>query len=185
MKRVESLCNRPNPVNVTKVPPPGGRRFEQVFDGRKQRARGLWMRDGNYYGRFSAMDPSGRSRDPFRLLTGTATVPSAKAELRRLCDEASKTTISAELAKSELSPRTMNLYVIALRNVLKRAQEEGLIRELPMMGLRALRVDQPKRELLPIEHFERVLAVAAETRRNGAEFCDYYRLLLFTGARER
>ncbi len=244
MKRQESLRNGQNHTDDTKAPSLSTRRFEQVFDGRKQRARGLWMRDGNYYGRFSATDQAGRRRDTFRLLEGATTVPAAKEQLRKLRDEAATTTIPtegrcptfadyarrylsevsttkrpatrkkettqlgwwierigaltvrqihrahintgiADLAKSELSPRTVNLYVIAIRNVLKRGQEEGLIRELPTAGLRALRSSQPKRELLPIEHFERVLAVATETRRNGAEFCDYYRLLLYTGAREK
>ena len=41
------------------------------------------------------------------------------------------------------TPRTANLDVIVLRNVLKQAQEEGLIRRLPMVGLKPRKVKTP------------------------------------------
>ncbi|MFM8359055.1 MAG: tyrosine-type recombinase/integrase, partial [Verrucomicrobiota bacterium] len=89
----------------------------------------------------------------------------------------------ADLVKQGLAPRTVNLHVIALRGVLKRAMEEGLVPDLPTRGLRPLKVSQRKRELLPMDRFQAVLSVAPQATKNATEFVDYFRLLLYTGAR--
>ena len=68
----------PNQIGVAKSQASAGRRFEQVFDGRKERARGLWMRDGKFYARITATEQSGRKRDMFRALDDAKTVPAAK-----------------------------------------------------------------------------------------------------------
>ena len=219
--------------------------YEQVFDGRKQRVRGLWKRAGAFYARFSATDQAGRKRDVFRAIPEAQSVAAAKILLQKLQDEADGKTIPidgrcptfsdystkyltdvsatkrdatqrkerahvrwwnarlgaltlrqihrahintaiADLLREGKSPRTVNLYIISLRGVLKRGIEEGLLKELPTSGLKPLKVASRKRELIPIATFEKVLsAAAAGGSKNGEQFGDYYRFLLFTGARER
>jgi integrase len=217
--------------------------YERVFDGRKQRVRGLWKRGQAFYARFAATDQSGRTRDTFRALD-SATVAAAKAELHALREAASNISVPvqgrtptfsdfskryleevsgnkrpatqrkerkhvawwtdrigahpinrvhrshvntgiADLTKSGLSPRTVNLYVITLRSVLKRGMEEGLLAELPTQGLRPLKVSGKKRELVPLEIFHQILTASFEATKNAPQFCDYFRLLLCTGAREQ
>ncbi len=94
-------------------------------------------------------------------------------------------TAIADLTKGGLSPRTCNLYVITFRSVLKRAVEEGLIQDLPTHGLRPQKVSNRKRELLPLARFLTVLASAEGATKNASQFADYFRFLLYTGAREK
>jgi len=234
---------------TTPIAPPDTRQsrrssgYEQVFDGRKLRVRGLWKRGQVFYGRFTAIDQSGRKRDAFRALD-SATVAAAKAELQALKEAASCISVPvrgriptfgdfskryleevsgnkrpatqrkerkhvawwtarigahpinrvhrshvnsgiADLTKSGLGPRTVNLYVITLRSVLKRGLEEGLLAELPTQGLRPLKVSARKRELVPLERFHQILTASFEATKNAPQFCDYFRFLLCTGAREQ
>ena len=96
--------------------------------------------------------------------------------------------------KEDVSPRTINLDVIALRVVLKRALEDGLIQRLPTEGLRPLKTTTRKRPLFTAEDLEKLCAAAMGTRRakNGAgvpvtenakQFTDYIKFLAYCGAR--
>jgi integrase len=96
--------------------------------------------------------------------------------------------------KAGLSPRTANLDIIGLRNVLKRAVDEGLIQRLPTEGLRPLKTTVSKRPLFGPAELEKLCAAAFETRKNEAgevvpvtknaqEFVDYIKLLAYSGAR--
>jgi integrase len=84
-----------------------------------------------------------------------------------------------------VSPRTVNLDLISLRGLLKRATAEGHLRELP--PLRELeRGVVPKRRLITPEQFQALLeASKAHCPRNGQQFTDYLRFLAFSGAREQ
>ena len=84
-----------------------------------------------------------------------------------------------------VSPRTVNLDLISLRGLLKRAGAEGHIRELP--PLRDLeRGIVPKRRLITPEQFESLLETAkTHCPRNGQQFTDYLRFLACSGAREQ
>ena len=66
-----------------------------MFDGRKQRVRGLWKRGLVYYGRFAATNHSGRTRDTFRALE-SLTVPGAKTEFQALRDAAASFNIPVQ-----------------------------------------------------------------------------------------
>ncbi len=96
--------------------------------------------------------------------------------------------------KEGVSPRTVNLDVIALRVMLKGALEDGLIQRLPTEGLRPLKTITRKRPLFTAEDLEKLCAAAMGTRRdkngadvpvteNGVEFTDYIRFLAYCGAR--
>lgn len=95
-----------------------------------------------------------------------------------------------------LSPRTCNLDVITLRNVLKRAVEDGWIQMLPTVGLRPLKFATPKRPLFTSADIDRVCHAAFEKRtdesgkrvpvtKNAQQFCDYIHLMAYSGARMR
>jgi integrase len=96
--------------------------------------------------------------------------------------------------KENVSPRTINLDVIAIRVVLKRALEEGLIQRLPTEGLRPLKTTTRQRALFTSEDLEKVCAAASGTlndqngavapaTQNAGQFTDYVRFLAYSGAR--
>ena len=92
-----------------------------------------------------------------------------------------------------MSKRTAKLDIIILRNVLKQARDvEELIQELPVPpGLnRKLKSETPKRELFTPEELEQLCTAAmakkedgAPVTKNGQQFCDYVRLMAYSGAR--
>jgi integrase len=95
--------------------------------------------------------------------------------------------------KENLSPRTINLDVIALRVVLKRALEDGLIQRLPTEGLRPLKTTNRKRPLFTAEDLKNICAAASGNKEkngvsvpvteNAEQFTDYIKFLAHSGAR--
>jgi integrase len=80
-------------------------------------------------------------------------------------------------------PRTVNLDMIALRNVLKRAIDDGLLKSLPMENLRPLKVDQRKRPLVTAEQFEKLYSAAATLQHSGQLLADVLRFMSASGSR--
>jgi integrase len=93
----------------------------------------------------------------------------------------------ASVVKSRLEagikPRTVNIDVIVLRNVLNDAKEAGLIVRLPTDGMRPKRVKTPIRPLLTPAAFDDLCKAAAECGKNHVQVLDYLRLLAHSGAR--
>lgn len=85
--------------------------------------------------------------------------------------------------KDGLSPRSVNVDVIALRNVLKKAANDGFLNALPTAGLKPLKVRTVKRPLATPTQFEKLCAIAGACSKNGDELVDYLKFLAFTGAR--
>jgi len=83
----------------------------------------------------------------------------------------------------KISGRTVNLDIIALRNVLKRAIDDQWLKVLPTKILRPLKWTPRKRELVTQADIEKLCEAAQEVSKNGQEFSDYVRLLAFSGAR--
>lgn len=88
------------------------------------------------------------------------------------------------------SPRTVNLDLIALRNVLKAALDAGHLRELPRFP--KIKTPPPaRRPLLSFAEFETLLTTCllkkddGEPLKNGVQLRDFLRLLAFSGAREQ
>lgn len=82
------------------------------------------------------------------------------------------------------SPRTVNLSLTVLRNLLRCAQDEGFLTEDPTSGIRPLRHVPRKRPLFTTEQIEHLAATAIETcPRSGRAFADYILLMSFCGAR--
>jgi integrase len=84
-----------------------------------------------------------------------------------------------------VSERTANLDLIVLRNVLKAAVDDGLLRELPRIKM----LDEPpspKRKLITPDEFNALLTVGCSAcKKNGEQLADYLRFLAFSGAREK
>jgi len=83
------------------------------------------------------------------------------------------------------SARTVNLDIIALRNVLKAAVEDDYLREMP----KAKTLKAPpaaKRALMSAEQFDALrAAVPVACAKNAVQFADYLRFLAYSGAREQ
>jgi integrase len=81
--------------------------------------------------------------------------------------------------------RTVNLDLIALRNVMSLAvDEDGHLRALPTIkSLEA--APTPKRQLLTPTEFNTLLSAALACRKNGQQLRDYLEFLAFSGSREQ
>src|ERR1035438_2992744 len=98
-----------------------------------------------------------------------------------------------------ISPRTTKLDIIALRNVLNYAIDEGWIKALPLprmrrnkskRGGRAVEQTKPKRELFDPADLDALCEAAlAKTEdgepvtKNGQQLCDYLRFMAYSGTR--
>ncbi len=110
--------------------------------------------------------------------------------------------IHAFIAKRQgegISGRTVNLSVVVLRNVLKRAVQDGWLVRLPTETIKPLKWTARKKELVQLDAIERLCAAAIEPRccegrgaqpgeigrplKNAQQFADYIRLMAFCGAR--
>ncbi len=82
-----------------------------------------------------------------------------------------------------ISGRTVNLDVIALRNVLNMAVDDGWLKFLPTENMRPLKWTAKKRGLVTAAEIERLCAAAKENSKNGQQLADYLWLMAYTGAR--
>lgn len=87
--------------------------------------------------------------------------------------------------------RTVNLDLVALRNVLKAAVDAGHLRELARFPKIATS-PPPRRQLMSPPYFNKLLACCLATKpdrepltKNGEQLRDFLRLLAFTGCREQ
>jgi integrase len=83
----------------------------------------------------------------------------------------------------KISGRTVNLDIIALRNVLKRAIDDQWIKVLPTENLRPLKWTPRKRNLVSQKEIETLCDAALTASKNGREFADYILLMAYSGAR--
>ena len=88
--------------------------------------------------------------------------------------------------RSGRSPRTVNIDVITLRQVLKYAQELGYLKDLPTTGIKPLRHKPPVRPLLKDDQFTILCQKAdASSNRSGPILADFIRFLGYSGGRYR
>ena len=101
-------------------------------------------------------------------------------------DRITKAQINACRANRQsagISGRTVNLDVIALRNVLKMAVDDGWLKFLPTENMRPLKWTAKKRGLVTAAEIERLCAAAKENSKNGQQVTDYLWLMAYSGAR--
>ncbi len=85
----------------------------------------------------------------------------------------------------DVTARTVNLDLISLRGLLKRALKDEHIRALPKLDDLDVEPRQ-KRRLLTPDEFQRLLTTAMkELPKSGQQFTDYLRFLAFSGCREQ
>jgi integrase len=82
-----------------------------------------------------------------------------------------------------IKPRTVNIDVIVLRNVLNEAKEDGLIVRLPTDEIKPRKVNTPIRPLLTPADFTELCKAADVCGKNHVQVGDYVRLLAYSGAR--
>ena len=101
-------------------------------------------------------------------------------------DRITPAMINAFIAKRQgqgRNPRTVNLGVTVLRNVLHRAIDDGWIKRLPTENLRPLKWIPRKRQLCGADQISALCQAAEKVSKNGREFADYIYLLAYSGAR--
>lgn len=88
-----------------------------------------------------------------------------------------------------MTARTVNLAMVILRNVLRKAIDDGWLTTLPTENLRPLKHSPRKRQLVTLDQIDKlcVVALTAEVDghklKNGQQLADYIRLMAFCGAR--
>ena len=85
----------------------------------------------------------------------------------------------------ELSGRTANLYLIALRHVMKRAKRDGFLKALPTDDLAWQRSERKARALYSLADIETVCEAGLAVSKNGQQLADFLRLLAYSGCREQ
>jgi len=108
-------------------------------------------------------------------------------------DKITRAMINSFIAKRQadgISGRTVNLDVIALRNVLKRAIDDAWLKRLPTENMRPLKGATIKRQLVTADVIAQICETAQaknkdgkDKYKNGKEFADYVWLLAYSGAR--
>ncbi len=89
-----------------------------------------------------------------------------------------------ERLRAGWSPRTANLSLTVLRNLLQCARDEGVLFNDPTSGIRPLRHVARKRPLFTTEQIEHLASTAEEAcPRSGKAFSNYILLMSFSGAR--
>jgi integrase len=156
-------------VTPSDTPPRGWTgAYLPVFDGRKQRVRELWHRRGQLVARLTTETPDGARKLVWHVLEGAATVAQARA---------------------------------AMTDLTQKRREGDLIAHSPADGIPWTRVVNRQWDLVPREHFGLLLRCACSPRffqgrsaqegesgaplKNAAQFADYLRFLLHTGAPEK
>lgn len=122
------------------------------------------------------------------------TMASEKAHVRNLVEHFSGTRLNkitlpmvrgyiVKRQQAGFAPRTVNIGVVVLRNILNRAIEDGWLQRLPTENLKPLKCSPARKELITHADIERLCACALEHSKNGVEFGYYIKFLAYTGAR--
>ena len=82
-----------------------------------------------------------------------------------------------------VSPRTLNICLTVLRNVLRGALQEGWLLDSPARTVQWQKVPRKNRQLFSSQQLEQMCASAVKVSRNGPLFCDFIRFLCYSGAR--
>jgi integrase len=95
-------------------------------------------------------------------------------------------TVLTELAKDGYSERSVNLYLITVRGVLKAARRYCHLKPpLSFEGLDWQKVDTQSRRLCTAEEVDQLCEVALQGSKNGRQFVDYLRFLQYSRTRFR
>jgi integrase len=101
-------------------------------------------------------------------------------------DKLKKVHVTGFIAKRQaggISGRTVNLDVIALRNVLNMAIDDGWLKVLPTENLRPLKWTPRTRGLVTEAQINALCKAGMKVSKNGQQFSDYIRLMAYCGSR--
>jgi integrase len=82
-----------------------------------------------------------------------------------------------------LAPRTINICLISLRNVLKMAIQDGWLKVSPAAPIEWQKVPRKKWPLFSSRQLDELCKSALRISANGPLFCDFVRFLCYSGAR--
>lgn len=88
-----------------------------------------------------------------------------------------------KMTEEKYSPRTINLHVIALRNLLRLAVIENHIKNNVTDGVIQLKINHNERRLLTSQQVEAICTEALKHKRTGQLFSDYVKLMAYSGGR--
>jgi integrase len=89
-----------------------------------------------------------------------------------------------KLRNEMYAARSVNLHLIALRNLFKVGKAEGYVKTFPTDGIVQMKIAHVERKLLTSAEIEAVCDEAlANHKRSGRQFADFIRLLAFCGGR--
>ncbi len=77
----------------------------------------------------------------------------------------------------------MNIALTTLRNIYAEAIADGLVENSPCLKVKWRKVDNKERKLVTAVEFDRLCEAALKVSKNGQQFCDYLRLLQYSGGR--
>lgn len=135
----------------------------------------------------SRLSTSGKKPDTI-LLEGYSLDRWALALGSLSLDKLRPSHISNQLHKlrlSGLSPRTCNLALTILRNLLHSARLDGFIKTSPADGLPWMKTDKRSRTLYTRADIDLIIATALKASKNGQQLSDFLRLLSLAGSREQ
>jgi integrase len=89
-----------------------------------------------------------------------------------------------KLRLSDLSPRTCNLALTILRNLLASARLDGFLKLSPADGLPWMKTEKRARNLFTRADLDLIIATARKASKNGLQLSDFLRLLSLAGSRE-
>ena len=81
------------------------------------------------------------------------------------------------------APRTLNYALTTLRNIYAEAMADELVDVNPCLKVKWRKVDKKERRLVTAKEFDDLCAAAMKASKNGQQFSDYLRLLLYSGGR--
>ena len=94
------------------------------------------------------------------------------------------TKVMVQFTKKGLSNRTVNLHLIAIRQILKAGIRDGFIPAPgPHAGLEWRKVDEKERDLYSSQEVDLFCEIAAKATKHGTQFKDYCRFLQYSGCR--
>ena len=81
------------------------------------------------------------------------------------------------------APRTLNYALTTLRNIYAEAMADELVDVNPCLKVKWRKVDKKERQLVTAKEFDDLCVAAIKASKNGPQFCDYLRLLQYSGSR--
>jgi integrase len=138
----------------------------------------------SYLGHYELLKDAKRPATLHRERTCLAALNRTLGHLR--LRQITRAVVNGHMARRQgegMSARTVNLELVTLRNVLRKAVDDGFLPALLIEGVKWLPYHPEKRRLLSLPEIEGLCTKALEVSQNGTEFADFVKLMAFSGGR--